>query len=250
MIRACAAALVAAALLSAAGAMAVEVVPTDITSFDRSVDGPAVPTGWRVTTVPGVSRATVYAVETIDGRKVVHATARASMSGLDHRVSADLGRTPWLHWRWKVSRSVRGGEAGTRHGDDYSARVYVFFDYDLAQLGLAARLKVKAARLLHGDAVPAAALCYVWDATRPPGTVVPSAYTDRVRMIVVESGDARAGQWTVHARNVAEDFALAFGEPAPRVSGVAIATDTDNTGDAVEAWFGDLRFAAEGVAGR
>jgi hypothetical protein len=245
-----AAVLAAVVLAVAAGAAAVEVVPTEITSFGASAEGQAVPTGWRSTTVPGVSRTTTYRVVTVEGRKVVHGEARAAMSGLDHRVSADPERTPWLHWRWKVSRSVRGGEAGSRAGDDYSARVYVFFDYDLARLGFAARMKVKAARLLHGDAVPAAALCYVWDAARPAGTVVPSAYTDRVRMIVVDSGDAQAGRWIAHARNVAEDFTRAFGESAPRVSGVAIATDTDNTGDAVEAWYGELRFDADGVAGR
>ncbi len=245
-----AAVLAAVVLAVAAGAAAVEVVPTEITSFGASAEGQGVPVGWRATRVPGVSRATAYDVVAVDGQKVVHAEARAAMSGLDHRVGVDPARTPWLHWRWKVSRSVRGGEAGTRKGDDYSARVYVFFDYDIARLGLAARLKVKAARLLHGDAVPAAALCYVWDAARPAGTVVQSAYTDRVRMIVVDSGDARAGQWVMHARNVAEDFARAFGEAAPRISGVAIATDTDNTGDAVEAWYGDLRFTAEGVAGQ
>jgi uncharacterized protein len=36
------------------------------------------------------------------------------------------------------------------------------------------------------------------------------------------------------------DFRAAFGEDAPPVSGVAIATDTDNTGETARAWFGDL----------
>ena len=74
------------------------------------------------------------------------------------------------------------------------------------------------------------------------GTTAWSAYTDRLRMIVVTSGAAQAGQWVTVRRNVAEDFKVAFGEDSPAISGVAIATDTDNTGEAVTAWYGDVRF--------
>jgi hypothetical protein len=35
---------------------------------------------------------------------------------------------------------------------------------------------------------------------------------------------------------------LPFGGLAPRIVGIAVSADTDNTGEAVTAWFGDLRF--------
>jgi len=230
-------------VLSSAAA-GVELAPESITPFAGAPEGAAMPSGWRPTNVPGVSRPTVYDIVRDEGVSVLRARARAAMSGLDHVVSVDPERMPILSWRWKVSRPVNGGAAGTKQGDDYSARVYVFFDYDLGRLGFLARSKVKLARAMHGDAVPAAALCYVWDAKAPVGTVVPSAYTDRVRMIVVDSGAAEAGRWISHSRNVAEDFRRAFGEAPPRVNGVAVATDTDNTGDDITAWFGDFRFEA------
>jgi hypothetical protein len=59
-------------------------------------------------------------------------------------------------------------------------------------------------------------------------------------MVVLESGAAKAGQWVGESRDLNADFRAAFGEDAPPVSGVAIATDTDNTGETARAWFGDL----------
>jgi len=63
-------------------------------------------------------------------------------------------------------------------------------------------------------------------------------------MIVVDSGATHAGQWREVVRDVAADFRAAFGDPLPAVSGIAVAADTDNTGERVEARFGDLWFAA------
>jgi hypothetical protein len=64
-------------------------------------------------------------------------------------------------------------------------------------------------------------------------------------MIVVESGGARVGEWITYRRNLAEDFRKAFGYDAPLVSGIAVMTDTDNTGEKATAWFGDIRFTAQ-----
>jgi hypothetical protein len=57
---------------------------------------------------------------------------------------------------------------------------------------------------------------------------------------VLQSGNAHAGQWQVQRRDLAADFRRAFGRPAPRITGIAVATDTDNTRSRVSAWFADL----------
>jgi hypothetical protein len=64
-------------------------------------------------------------------------------------------------------------------------------------------------------------------------------------MIVVESGDAKAGTWVDERRNLLDDYRRAFGEDPPKVSGVAIMTDTDNTGETATAWYGDISFLGE-----
>ncbi len=74
------------------------------------------------------------------------------------------------------------------------------------------------------------------------GTIAPNPYTDRVRMVVAESGSASLGRWVEHERDVAADFRLAFGLPVPPVTSLVLSADTDNTGESTEAYFGDIEF--------
>jgi hypothetical protein len=223
---------------TAASSVFAEDVP--ITPFATAAVGLSVPPGWAVTALPKVPVATTYRIVDDDGVHVLRADARASMAGLTHRLRADVAVSPRLAWRWKVDRVVEQGVFGSKRGDDFSARVYVLFDYDVSRLSFAARMKMKLARALYGDAIPAAALCYVWDARAAEGTTAWSPFTDRMRMIVATSGAERVGRWVAVARDVAADFRAAFGEEAPPVIAVAVATDTDNTGETVTAWYGDL----------
>ena len=45
-------------------------------------------------------------------------------------------------------------------------------------------------------------------------------------------------------RNAFDDFRKAFGEEPGMLIGVGVLTDTDNTGESVEAWYGDIRLVA------
>lgn len=51
----------------------------------------------------------------------------------------------------------------------------------------------------------------------------------RSALVVVRVGLAPLGQWVEERRNVVADYRAAFGEDPPRVSALAIMTDTDNT---------------------
>ena len=72
------------------------------------------------------------------------------------------------------------------------------------------------------------------------GTAVPNPYTEQVHRIVVESGPTKVNAWMTEARNVYEDYKRAFGEEPAMMSGIAIMTDTDNTGESAEAYYGDI----------
>jgi hypothetical protein len=80
--------------------------------------------------------------------------------------------------------------------------------------------------------------CEEWPGTGGivyPGTFVLYPYTDRTKMIVGESGSASRNQWLTEERNIYEAYKRAFGEEPPLISGVAIMTDTDNTGESATA---------------
>ena len=63
-------------------------------------------------------------------------------------------------------------------------------------------------------------------------------------MFVLESGADHAGRWRDAERNVLEDFRRAFGREPPLLNGVALMTDSDNTGGRATAFYGDLTFRA------
>ncbi len=218
--------------------------PSQPAPFSTARPGPAIPAGWNFNTLPKVARATRFDLVRDDHRTVLRAVSDAAAATLTEKLRVDTAVTPRLAWSWKVSNVIATANLAAKDRDDYAARVYVLFDYPFARLALADRLRISLARMLYGQELPAAALCYVWDNRHPIGSTAWSAYTDRVRMIVVESGTAHVGQWRQEQRDVAADFEAAFSEPPPPISGSALAADTDNTGESVTAWFGDLAFRA------
>lgn len=230
------------AFVAATGAGAIGVVAP----FSAATPGGELPAGWRVVELPKARPANVALVEDA-GATVVRIEARSAASSVAARVRMP-GEGARLSWRWKIDRVVGTADLASRAGDDYAARVYVTFDVPLERLPFTTRTRIRLARLLFGSELPIAALCYVWDNRHPPGTQAWNAYSDHVRMVVVESGATRAGQWVDASRDVAADWQAAFGArwpgPVPDIDGVAISSDTDQTGEAVTAWFGDVRLEA------
>jgi hypothetical protein len=241
----CTACLILLALFGGAPAIAADGPGSAIAPFSAGSPGAAPPAPWRISALRGVKRATQYSLVTDDATVVLRAVANASMASVMHPLRADPKDTPFLSWRWKVSNILRKSDINSKSGDDFPARVYVLFDYDVGKLSIVQRAKIYMARSRYGKDVPAAALCYVWDGKAPVGTSVWSPYTDRVRVIVVESGSANLNRWRDVQRDVVADFRAAFGEDPPAISGVAVASDTDNTGESVTALFGDIRLTAQ-----
>lgn len=173
--------------------------------------------GWlKPQSFPRIPRHTEFTLVADEGRTVLRARAAASTSGLSRELRVDLRGHPLLAWRWKVMNLVAGSDLATKAGDDFPVRLYVVFGRR--------------------------ALCYVWDSRLPVGTIAPNAYSDRVQMVVADSGAALLGRWVARERNVAEDFRRGFGEEPPETSEVVVSADTDNTGGSAESYFGDVEF--------
>ena len=224
---------------------AADVVHDGIPPFKAGGDGTSLAAGWTHQLLPKVDRPNRFSLVQDDGQTVLQVQSNNSASSYLTHVSIDPAKTPFLRWRWKVSRALDGSDITSKAGDDFAARLYVLFDLPLDELSFGDRLKIRAARALTSGEIPTAALCYVWGKAQPVGFTGWNAYTDRLRMIVVDSGSADAGRWQRATRNVADDFRAAFSRAAPPVRGIAIGSDTDNTGESVETWFADLSFSAQ-----
>jgi len=207
-----------------------------LTPFSAMATG-EVAAPWRVQAIRG-RPATSFRVVDVDGG-IVEAASFGSVASLIHPVDVDAATKPLLKWRWRLIDAVEGSNLYRKSGDDFPARVYVLFDYDLGRLPFRTRWQLRLARLVYGDSVPGAALCYVPAGGVARETIASNAYTDRVRMIVVDD-DVIDNGWREFERDVVQDFEAAFGEPPPRIIGIAIATDTDDTGETARAWFGDV----------
>jgi hypothetical protein len=210
-------------------------------AFSSAPEGKAPPPGWKPLTFKKIPKTTEYTVVRDGDTVAVRAESRGSASGLTREVSIDLKEYPIVAWRWKVNNVVAAGDVTRKSGDDYAARLYITFAYESDKVRWSRKAKYQAGRLLFGD-IPIAAINYIWDRATPVGTVVPNAYTDFVRMIVVESGAANVERWEQEERNLYDDYQRAFGGEPPKVNGVAIMTDTDNTGETATAYYGDIAF--------
>jgi hypothetical protein len=200
------------------------------------------PKDWKPLTFKKIEQHTRYALVKDGETTVVKASANASASGLIRKIKIDPKEYPTVQWRWKVSNILKKGDVTRKEGDDYPARIYIAFEYDPKRLGFFEKAKYEAARVLYGEYPPLGAINYIWESRAPKGTVVPNPFADRVKMIVVESGGSMLNQWVNEERNIYEDYKKAFGDEPPAISGVAIMTDTDNTGESATAYYGDIVF--------
>jgi hypothetical protein len=174
--------------------------------------------GWSEKSFQGT---TDYRIVEEEGRKVLFAKSENSASGLIFDTSFDPQEFPILSWRWKVSDTISKGDSRSKAGDDYAARIYVVFP--------------------HWFFPKTKTLNYIWANQLPKNSSQLSVYTSNDMMIAVESGSAKAGEWVTVQRNLLDDYRQAFGEEPAKVGAIAIMTDTDNTGETAEAWYGDIK---------
>ena len=214
----------------------------EVGKFSAEAVGNTLPAGWKPLTFKKIERHTAYTLVKDGNTVVVKAVAESSASGLVREIKINPQEYPIAQWRWKVSNILKKGDVHRTEGDDYPARIYITFEYDTNKLGFFEKTKYEMIKLLYGQYPPIGAINYIWESKAPKGTMIPNPYTDRVIMIVVESGGEKLNQWVSEERNLYEDYKKAFGEDPPMISGVAMMTDTDNTGESATAYYGDIIF--------
>jgi hypothetical protein len=176
------------------------------------------PTGWRVR--KDAAKA-IYRVAEEGGRRFIHAVARDQGIQAAKAFEAwDLTKYPVLAWSWRPVEFPRGANEQRGKNDSVLA-VYLLVPYS---------------QIRGPEAVK-----YVWSEAVPAGTRLASnGGLTQVR--VLESGTEKRGQWIDERVNVRDDYLAYFGKKAvPQPAGIAILTDSDDTGTTAQGDYANFR---------
>jgi len=177
-------------------------------------------TGWKEQTIGLMKSKTSYNLKKDNDRTVLAAHSNKSASGRIYKLNLEPKMYSTLKWSWKIDHTIKKGDEKTKEGDDFPVRLCVFFPRGLF-------LKDRA-------------ICYVWANKLPKGEHCASPFTKNIFTVAADSGEEQVGRWTVHQRNMYEDYKMLFGEEPPRIGAVALMTDTDNTGESAVGYYGDI----------
>jgi hypothetical protein len=220
-------------------------VPTPregVSAFSSNTPGSNAPRHWQPLVIARTKAPTQYRLVYDEQARavVVHARSERSATGLRQPLDLDPAAKPRVAWRWRVQNLIAGADNLDRHAEDSPVRLLLFFDGDKRRLPARDQVALEMAEMISGESVPFATLVYIWENRQPVGTVLDSAHTDRIKMLVAGSGRDRLGQWKHFERDYVDDYQRAFGERPGRLIGIGIMTDTDNTGAEIEACYGDI----------
>lgn len=170
----------------------------------------------------------LYSIETRKDGGFLSAKSESSASGLIHRIKFNPKKYPMMSWKWKVigfpdkNAQQKNIDGSWVEKDDYAARVYVIFN--------------------NWNFMNIKTLEYVWDESKPEGTILTSPYFHNIKLFVIETGKKNLGQWVFEERNIFEDYQKAFGKPPSYfVGAIALMTDSDNTASTAETEYKDIR---------
>ncbi len=191
---------------------------------------------WTPVYFPRIERHSTYAAVVKDGLPMLEARSDRSASAIRWVKDYDAALYPRLRWLWKIEHVYEKGDETKKSGDDYALRVYVMFRYDPAKASAWQRLRYGAAKTLYGQYPPGSALLYIWSNKPHEKRILTSPYADNVKMVILETGNSKAGQWIVEDVNVLADYRAAFGKEPGSPASLAVMNDSDNTGEASVSW--------------
>lgn len=201
------------------------------------------PEPWTFAGLPGQTLpVTRFVLERQDTGLALRVQAAASYGNLVHALKGLPAGT--LSWRWRVDQALASADLRTREGDDVALKVCALFDMPRTAVPFLERQLLRLAENRTGESLPNATLCYAWDPSWPEGSVVPNAFSARVRYITLGSA---LRSWQAVRRDLAADFVKAFGDEATRVPGllaIAVGADADNTRGESLGYIADLELTA------
>jgi hypothetical protein len=133
--------------------------------------------------------------------------------------------------------------------DDVPVRVVLAFEGDRSRFSLKNSLLSELSLMLTGEELPFATLIYAWSRVNKPGDVLTNDRTDRIRKLVVDSGDQGFNQWLNYERDIRADYRKAFGEEPGALLSFAVFTEGEKDEGQLQAFYGPLKLLpADGVS--
>jgi hypothetical protein len=150
---------------------------------------------------------------------VLRAHAASAASGIGTELQAKVVPGTTLSWRWKIESLPAGASDRDLTKFDHTVRLYIAFKSMLVP------------RTIN----------YIWSAEGKPGEQLNHPSSNRARIIRLESGSSKAGQWVLEKRDLYQDWKTLFGnEEPPEIQSIGLMTDSDGTKTEVIGFYDDL----------
>ena len=198
------------------------IVVTDFAVSPAQKDFKQLPKGWALKVWHGRADVRLIKDENRDVKVLRMRSEKASVS-IYREVKLDLNKFPVLSWKWKVTKLPAGADARNVESDDQAAGIYVVFPR-------------------FPSFINSQLIGYVWETSAPVGSILKSRKNPMVHYIVVRSGMDDLDKWITEKRNVMDDYRRVFGSEAPKVGGIALMIDTDDTLSDAESYFARVEF--------
>lgn len=199
-----------------------------VTDFDLSPahkNSTQLPKGWALKVWHGRADIRLIQDENRHARVLRLRSDKASVS-IYREMKLDLKKFPVLSWKWKVTKLPEGADARNVESDDQAAGVYVVFPR-------------------FPSFINSQFIGYVWETSVPEGTILRSRKNPMVHYIIVRSGVDDLDKWITEKRNVMDDYRRVFSTAAPKVGGIALMIDTDDTHSDAESYFASVEFKGD-----
>jgi len=179
------------------------------------------PPDWKVRKETGKS---VYSVREEANLRFLHATSQRVASQAAKQFEWDVNRYPVLAWSWRPMGFPEGADEKDGKNDSVLS-VYFMVPYSS----------------IRGPK----AVKYIWSERVPVGTRLESnGGLTQVR--VLESGTTKRGEWVEERVKVRDDWLAYFEEKeTPKPAGIAVLTDSDDTGSSAQGDYAKFRACAE-----
>ena len=175
------------------------------------------PTRWKVRGSEALAR-NVYRVAQEGDNKFLRAYAVNQDVQIGLEYDFEPKEYPVLRWRWRATRLPVGANERNKKTNDSGAAVYVVFDSRI---------------------IPRA-IKYVWSTTLPVGSRFDSPVYWRAKVVVLQQGPAKPGEWIQETVNFYRDYKELFGFDPGKVKAIAILSDSDTMEGVAEAAYDDF----------